>query len=221
MLTTPSLLISTFRLVIGCVPLCSTRRQNTLCKQLIDSQTPPVGSATPRKTCSLCFECIHRPFEFDNLPGIDELPELIFYCRWIAIDGCNDFSRFHFAIGNYIRPTQSASRICSRSGTRRAFPPLSFFKTRFACLDEHPRTRSTSSLLVSAVRLSRSVSNCWRLSMTSASLSSPPATSRSSTQSSKERLRSVSDVRQPHPREQDHFLVGLVVELDSLKNLCE
>ena len=48
---------------------------------------------------NLClWQCIHRPFDLYNLPGIDELPELIFYCRWIAINCCDEFSRFHFTI---------------------------------------------------------------------------------------------------------------------------
>ena len=77
-------------------------------------------------------------------------------------------------------PSASRDRICSRKGIRSGFPPLSFRKTRFACLEEHPKIYSTFPLLDLPVRLSRSVSKRSRIAITSESLSSPPATSKSS-----------------------------------------
>ena len=74
----------------------------------------------------------------------------------------------------------SSERICSRKGTRSGAPPLNPLKTRFACLEEHPKTRSTSSLLDSAVNFSRSASKCSRVAIISGSLWSPPAISKSS-----------------------------------------
>ena len=80
----------------------------------------------------------------------------------------------------FFSPSERRESICSRNGTRRGFPPLSFFNTRFACLEEHPKTRSTSSLFESAVRFARSASNCSRVAITSGSLFRLPATSKSS-----------------------------------------
>jgi hypothetical protein len=61
--------------------------------------TPDLGWTV---TLLFCFACIHRPFDLYNVSGIDEFPEPIFYCGWVAINRFNEFSRFHFAIGKRI-----------------------------------------------------------------------------------------------------------------------